>query len=72
MLVLASISGAAHELGDSSVHIVLHVRPIVLLSKRIVRKSLPGVSGYRQLMCEVQDECAECLWWRSLGGYANC
>lgn len=59
MFVLASVPGAARTLRYSSINAVCHVKPTVLLSMRVVHSYLSGVSGYRHVMCEVEDEYAE-------------
>lgn len=50
MLVSASVSGVAHVMKDSSVHIFCFLRPIVLLSKCVVHNSLSGMSGKQRMM----------------------
>lgn len=72
MLVLTPIPVTAHTLRDSSIYVAPHARPTVLSSRRVVNTSLSGVSGYRGLMCEVQDACAECFWYHGLRGSVEC
>lgn len=60
MLLMAFVLGVGHIMRDCIVHIDLHVRPIVLLSKRNVHTTLSGVYGYRKVLGEVKDACTEC------------
>lgn len=53
MLVFASISGAEHILRDIIVPTVCHLRPIVILSKRVVHTSLSGMSGNPRMMFNI-------------------